>query len=270
MRQLVRSGVALCDLALVSSAGQAAISDLNRWTLVQDPPSPGFSGSATSTLATLTAGATAVPLATDIGYQSVDADTVALSTTGYAFDQSTPFSVAVDYSIAFSGTPTGALTIGFGIGKDADGTDSAGAVVGTLNGAPFGTFGAAARIDDTDQTPFISVVGATLTGTLFAEYDPSNGNVTLGGSQTPGSALPDGGASTTYAGIDNQWAQGDLLASFFIRSGPGFAWQGTGSASVRFLNLRILQGAAFEIPTPGTVAAILTAATICTTRRRRS
>jgi hypothetical protein len=122
------------------------------------------------------------------------------------------------------------------------------------NGSPFLFFGAAARVDDQNQTPMPVPVLGSLLGTLFAAYDSDTGDVTLGASRTQGAASPSGNA--TFSGIQRRWDPGDLLASFFLRSDGalGTPWQG-GEATAVFSNLRVLAGTPTEIvPVPGSLA----------------
>lgn len=245
-------------------AAEGAIGDFTAWTLVEDPADPNFSASATSTSATLGAGAGAVPLATDIGFQSVDGATVGGSSVGFAFSAASDFAVAIDFDASFV-TGAGILSLGFGVGVDGAGADSAGVAMATQNGAPLAAFGGAARVGDVDQTPIVLAVGASLSGSMFVSYDASSGDVTVGASQTPGAASAS--SSGTFAGIAQQWSAGDLLASFFIRSGPTIGWQG-GDASVVFSNLRVTSGSAFEVPAPGGALVALVASAGAMRRRR--
>jgi hypothetical protein len=224
----------------------AASGDLSSWTLVQDPPHASFTASATTTAATLRAIGGPVPGATDIGFMSVNGQTPATSTAGYAFDPSASLALAIDFGLSFSSTPTGMLAIGFGIGEDGDGRNSAGVVLLTSNGAPLfpASFGAAARVNDINQPAQPLLLAGALSGTFFASYDAATGDVTLGASATPGASAPS--ASANYAGLQGAWDGHLLLASFFLRSE---SWQ-SGQAEATFANFRILQGAVTTIPEP--------------------
>lgn len=235
------------------STSQASIVDFTTWTLVADPVDPNFSGVASSTTATLLADSGLITAGTDIGFQSVDGLTPASSATGSAFDPSSDFTIAIDYAMTFSNNPMGFLGLGFGIGEDGSGMNSAGVAMATTDGSPFLTFAGAARINDQNQTPLIlGLTPSTLAGSLFVEYDATTGDVIVGAATTPGAAMP--AVSGTYSGIQNQWNDGALLASFFIRSdGPG--WQ-SGNAEAVFSNFRVLEGTTTAVPEPSALAGI--------------
>lgn len=257
--------------SVCASKSFADITDFDRWTRVADPAHPGFAGSATSDFADLFAFDQPIPSGTDIGFQSVDGNSVATSMGGFYFDSAADFSLAVSFDVSFSGTPVGALGLGFGIGEDGDGRNSAGVAMVTNNGNPFLTFAGAARINDVNQTPrALSTVPASLSGTLFVDYAASTGDVTVGASQTIDAAAAQGTA--VYAGVQRDWEGGDLMASFFLRSQDGFglnAWQG-GQATARFSNFRVLSGAAVAIPEPSVALAMLLSGSCLAMRRRRA
>ena len=72
-----------CLLLLLQNITAAGpISDLNTWTLVEDPAHPNFSSSVDSPSQITLSASGAVPNATDIGYQSVDGATPGTSTSG--------------------------------------------------------------------------------------------------------------------------------------------------------------------------------------------
>ncbi|MEO1527402.1 MAG: hypothetical protein AAFX06_18385 [Planctomycetota bacterium] len=252
---------------IVCSVANAAITDLSTWTLVEDPPNANFSAAQTAVNATLSA-AGPVPAGVDIGFQSVSGDTVSNSTAGHYFDTNSDFSIAIDYDWTFN-SASGFLGLGFGIGEDSDGMNSAGVAMATSNGSPFLTFGGAARVNDADQAPL--VLGATtssLSGSLFVSYEAASGDILLGAATSTGAAAPT--VTGTYSGIQNQWNDEALLASFFIRSdGPaGGQWLG-GDADAVFSNFRILSGSAVAVPEPSAVGVIALFGTTLAMRRRR-
>jgi hypothetical protein len=240
--------LAAASLVVVSSSSQAAITDFNTWTQVTDPSHANFTGSIdTATQISLLATGGPVPSSTDIGYQSVNGNTAATSTTGFAFSPSANFQVAVDFALNFQNTPDGGLAIGFGIGEDIDGENSAGAIVFTQDGAT-SFLGAAARINDVNQAAQLVQLGGPASGSLFAAYNAASGDVTLGFG-TVGAASPS--STKTYAGIQNSWNNDLLLASFFLRSdiSLGQAWT-SGNAIATFSNFRVLAGTPIAVPEP--------------------
>jgi hypothetical protein len=249
-----------------AATAEGDIVDFSNWSVVQDPPNTQFTASATPTQATLRAGNGAVPLGTDIGYQSVNGATPAVSTQGYAFSHLADFAVAIDFDLSFTGSPIGALSLGFGIGEDADGRNSAGVGMGTFGGGAVSNFLGAARVNDQDQDVLDLGLASTLSGSLFVSYDAASGDVTVGAAPTMGAAAPT--ASGTYAGIQNQWTDGDLQLAFFLRSGPLFAWSGGGQGQAVFSNLRVLDGAPFAVPEPHAGGILLLLAGFVASRRR--
>ena len=242
---------ACCPAASLPSFG--AIIDFTSWTVVTDPFDPNFSASATSSSANLLVSGGPIATATDIGFQSVNGATPAISTAGAFFNPANDFSIAIDYSLSFGPTPQGVLGLGFGIGEDSDGTNSAGIGLTTEDGNPFLTLAGAARINDVNQSPLPLSILSTLEGSLFVQYEASSGDVTVGAATIKGASTP--GATATYTGIQNQWSEGDLLASFFIRS-EGSGWQsGTGEAV--FENFRVLNGTVSSVPEPKHTAVAL-------------
>ncbi|MEM7682232.1 MAG: dockerin type I domain-containing protein [Planctomycetota bacterium] len=243
------STLTLTAAACLAASTATASPDFTDWTLVEDPADPNMSAVATATDATLTAGPGGVAAGVDIGYQSVDGNTVAGSTSGFYFDPSSPFELAIDYDLSFV-TASGGLGLGFGIGEDGAGVNSAGAAILTDSGSPVPFFGGAARNNNV-TIPRVILLGATLSGSMFVSYDA--GEVTVGASTTPGAASAT--ASTVFTTTDlSAWTGADLLASFFLRSDtqPPFVntpW-GDGDASAVFSNFRVLAG------TPITLAAL--------------
>ncbi|MEX1119429.1 MAG: PEP-CTERM sorting domain-containing protein [Terrimicrobiaceae bacterium] len=259
---------------MFSSAGIAQpITNFTSWTLAADPFNALFSGSSTSTNATLTAGNGTIPAGTDIGFSSVSGTTVLGSVSGNYFSSASSFSLAIDYDLAATmpfGFGTSAIFLGFGIGEDSTGVDSAGITLGTVNfgASPVSSLAATARVDDATQ-PVGSVSGtAGLAGTFFVSYDEATGNVTVGAANTTNAVAPTG--SYTFTGIANSWDGEDLLASFFMRSDiPSGApeWTGT-SASAVFSNFRVLEGTAVAIPEPTTATLVLIGGLVWMLRRR--
>jgi len=254
-------------LLLIGAAAQAAsITDFRTWTPIADPVHPGMSGMVTFIenddlpapalvqLARLSATG-AIPSGTDIGYASISGDDVAGSTGGYYFDPAFDFSVAVDFN--FTGkASTGAGGLGFGIGEDIDGTDSAGIGLGFLNGAAV-LFATAGRVDDVDQA-IESIVSGFGSGRLFVEYDSVTGDVMVGVNASQGTPAP--GVFKTLAGIQKQWDDEPLLVSFFLRSqaldiqvGGFVPALSSGQVNATFSNFEVLSGTPIAIvPEPTT------------------
>ena len=80
------------------------------------------------------------------GLRLLFSDTPASNPGRGAFDPAFDFSVAVDFDLSFA-SASGGFSIGMGIGEDSDGTDSAGLILASLNGALL-PFAGAARIND--------------------------------------------------------------------------------------------------------------------------
>ncbi|TVQ76059.1 MAG: hypothetical protein EA380_09470 [Phycisphaeraceae bacterium] len=252
----------------VFGAGHAAgsITDFNNWTLVEDPADPNFTSSINGpSQITLSAIGGPVNSGVDIGYQSVNGITPATSTSGFAFDPSQSFSIAVDFNMSFPTASVGDLGIGFGIGEDGDGMNGAGVALLTRDGLAL-AFGGAARINDVNQTPGIIFATPNLVRSFFVSYNSATGDVVVGVGNT-GAASPS--ATTTFAGIQNSWSGGLLMASFFLRSDGalGDAWT-SGAADAVFTNFRVLSGTPIEVPSPGS-AALLALSGVIVTRRKR-
>lgn len=264
MLQLSNMWAAVVVSALGAGSAVAQFDDFTQWTLIEDPAHPQFNASATSTAATLTAGNGAIPAGTDIGYASVNGQDAADSTSGFVFSPDNDFLIGVDFDLSFANSPaaSGALGVGFGIGEDIDGTNSAGVAVISADGASSGPAGAVARTNDVNLTPQPLSLNAPVSGSMFVSFEQATGNVTVGLAPTLGAIFAD--ASTlkaTYAGVQQTWAGDDLLASFFLRSdtAPIFAptaWAG-GDATAVFSNLRVLEGGAIAVPEPGSLLLLL-------------
>ncbi|MEM1423910.1 MAG: hypothetical protein AAGH64_07885, partial [Planctomycetota bacterium] len=217
-------------------------------------------------------------------FQSVNGTSVADSTSGFAFSVASSFSVAIDYDASFEDA-SGGLSFGFGIGEDSLGANSAGVVFVTEGGLPAaipfaGPAGGGATVDD---GALVELLGtpvpsspASLAGSFHVSYNALTGDITVGVGST-GADAPSPGATATFAGADvaNRWNGDDLLASFFIRSDtvtvPIFGTFSTpwtdGGAEVEFSSLRVVEGAAFEVPAPA--GALVFAGAVLAGRRRR-
>lgn len=240
--------------------------DFNTWTQVQDPAHPNFTASVdTAAQISLFAGNGAVPIGTDIGYKSINGSTPATSTAGFAFDPAASFQVAIDFAFSLQ-NPVGGLGIGFGIGEDEDGENSAGVAVFTQNGIAIPVF-AAGRVNDISQGLPILPPTTQLSGSFFAAYDATTGDVTVGVASAAGANAPT--STATFLGIQNSWGGGNLLASFFLRSdSPIQAWT-SGNATAVFSDFRVLAGTPTAAPEPGSLSLLALGGLTLTSLRRR-
>ncbi len=249
----------------------ANITDFFEWTQVADPPHPGMTGLINdATTATLTATPIppdVIPAGTDIGYQSVDGQDVASSTNGFYFSPAEDFQLAVDYDVTSTGS-VGFAGIGFGIGEDRDGMDSAGMGLAINNGTATG-FAGAARIGDATQSPLLFGAAATLSGRMFVGYDSATGDITVGINATPGAATAT--ESQTFAGIQQNWNDAPLLASFFLRSDQVLIFNplSAGTLDAVFSNFEVLSGTPLQVPEPASAALMLLVVSTAVTCRRR-
>lgn len=245
-------------------AGAALINDLSTWTEYEDPPSAAMSATIESGVARLGAKG-AVSSGTDVGYASVDGPDVAGSTSGYYFDPAADFSIAVDFDQSAS-TSIGGGAIGFGIGEDRDGRNSAGVVLGFVNGAAV-VFASGARVNDVDL-PALPLVSGFSVGRFFVEYRSAVGDVIVGVNATPGASAPS--VQATIAGVQNLWGDDPLLVSFFLRSQavspiPALS---SGSVTALFSGFEVLSGSPITIPEP-TAAALASLALLASSFPRK-
>jgi hypothetical protein len=235
--------------------------DFTEWTAFEDPAHPNFSSGATSTTATFSAANGPIPSGTDIGYASVNGNTAATSSQGYVFAPSASFSLAVDYSLSLT-SASGNIGLGFGIGEDVTGLNSAGVAFQSvdLGFSRVNGVGGAARVNDvgTGGNPPLGF-GVDTDGTMFLTYDGTTGNITLGWADAVG-ALSADVTDSTYTGsvISDNWADTPLLVSVFMRSDAtgGSAWT-SGTAEGVFSDLRVISGSPIAIPEPGMVGFVL-------------
>jgi len=252
----IARGLALA-LLLPATVG-AQVTDLSKWTLVQDPPNAFleaetfFDGSSWAT--TLSAGDGTIPSGTDIGLKSVNGDGAADSSAGFVFSPDADFQVAIDYSLSFTGQGLN-MGFGFGVGERADGANSAGAAVARaeVTVPPLGSqivlgVAAAGRANDVNLDPkplgsgFTSA--AATSGSLFVAYTAATGTITLGYRNTTGAATPQ--KEQSFDNLQQSWSGDDLVVSFFLRSDNG-GWSGDTWQTV-FSNLRVLSGTPKTLP----------------------
>ena len=250
-----------------SSATASTISDFSTWTLVQDPPNANMTASLDSAVQTTLNASGAVPAGVDIGYQSVDGNLTAGSTSGYYFSASENFQVAIDFDVAAVAS-VGLAAVGMGIGEDGAGANSAGPALAIVSGVA-STFSGGARIDDVTQPPALFGPSAALSGRFFVAYDSATGDVEYGVSTTKGDAAPT--HTGVFPGLQNDWNDNDLLVSFFLRSDMFiFPPLSSGSVEVVFSNFEVLSGTPVAaVPEPTVAALLLTVAAAAGCRRRR-
>jgi len=220
--------------------------NIDQWLLLEDPPHAGFTANTGANVVSLVAGNQAIPNATDIGFSSIDSGSAYLP-SGPFFDPNNRFSLAIDYDVSFASASYDGLAIGFGIGEDTDGMNSAGVSL-LFNSSSFfnGAIGAASRTNDVSSGFPLLLGGGSPVGSMFVSYDAPTGDVTVGyGNSTQISSI----ASYTFNGVQNGWTDDNLLVSFFLRSDStlGNAWSGGGTATATFSNFRIIDG---PIPEP--------------------
>jgi hypothetical protein len=273
MNYRLRCSATIFFAASACCAMATNISNLNNWTLVEDPFDPGMTGMVDShSQATLMA-VGSIPSGTDIGFQSVDEVDVANSTNGYYFSPTNDFTVAIDFDLTAVDS-MGAGGIGFGVGEDGDGTDSAGVGLGIINGLPT-LLATAGRTNDADlPIQFFSSAPMGF-GRFFVRYTSATGDITLGVSGTPGAGMAD--ETKVFATVQNDWDDEPLLLSFFLRSQaidslsiPGIPPLSGTSVTAVFSNLEVLDGEPIGvIPEPSALMLVTTMASCLILSHRR-
>lgn len=252
---MVRQFLLFAAVAFPAFSSASSITDLSQWTLIEDPAHAGMTSPSQSATEARLRAAGSVPSGTDIGYASINGPDVAGSTAGYYFDPSSDFTIAIDFDVS-ARSVTGGGGIGFGIGEDVGGANSAGAGVLLVDGSA-AVIGTAARVGDVDE-PFeiISLPGFSV-GRFFVEYVSATQEVILGVHPTPGAANPS--ATQTFSNVANQWTGAPLVASFFLRSQQvvlppliDVPAQTIGQTDATFSNFEVLAGTAIRVPEPGT------------------
>jgi len=241
----IRRGFVLTAIKLLVAAHAMgptrteAITDFGTWTQVQDPAHPGMSGRVDNASQITLSASGAVPAATDIGYQSVDGPSAAAATGGHYFSAGESFHVAIDYDV-IAASSVGLAALGFGVGEDAEGRNSAGPALAVDNGNPL-AFSGGARVNDVTQPPVLFGPAATSSGRFFVRYDAASGDVVFGVNATQGTASPT--HSNAFSGIQNSWNGNGLLVSFFLRSDSAiFPPLSSGTIDAVFSNFEVLEG----------------------------
>ena len=194
--------------------------------------------------------------------------------SGYYFDPSTSFSIAIDFdtSLRRSGG-RGFGVLGFGINEQQSGGDSFEVTLGfrdILLRDFIATGYANGAVQQRRALNGIGGSSAYETGRFFIEYDSLTRSVVVGASATPGSSTPT--ATARLQGNQQQPNDTPLIASFFFRAEEeGFR---TGILSGRyqtvFSNFEVLSGSPIAVvPEPTTLLATLGALGVLAVLRRR-
>ncbi|MBX2850198.1 MAG: PEP-CTERM sorting domain-containing protein [Phycisphaeraceae bacterium] len=247
----------------------ATIDDLTTWDFYRDPSDPNVNASMTGSVAPNLAELNFIndldiPAGYDIGFSSVNANSVVEATSGYYFDSSQDFTIRAHFSLQVT-DPAGFVGIGMGIGEDRAGFNSAGIGFGVGTGAiNLATYGGAATNNDAPVTQALNlfeVADNNYSGSLTVSYDASSGDVTVGAAPLLG--IPDPLAPTqsvTFSGASDlvAWNGDDLVVSFFLRSDdPSIYsnWSGE-TANADFFDFTVVEGAAIQVPEPTSLALI--------------
>ncbi|MEM9418862.1 MAG: hypothetical protein AAGA25_07430 [Planctomycetota bacterium] len=288
-KQGVIAALTCATMCLGTFSASGDVADFNNWFLVEDPAHPGFSAAATSSNATLSAGDAMIPAGTDIGFSSINANTVAEATEGFYFDTASDFTVAIDVKLTTTNL-TGFIGTGFGVGPDRKGEDSAGygfALAEGLLDVSLIRAPAATRDNNPVAVQPSSIVRSPATTTngvseaefsLFVSYDSTSGDVIVAPGLVGLDFVP---ASPIFGSADISLGD-QVQLSFFLRSDeltlPTFAANpiefdpyGGESAEAVYSNFRVLEGTPILIPEPSAFSLlILTGLTACARPKRRT
>ncbi|QDV75269.1 hypothetical protein [Botrimarina mediterranea] len=270
---------ALAMLLMSSVATAASITDFSNWTLVEDPAHPGMSATIDGPSQASLARSGPIPNGADIGFASVNGDTVSTSDAGWYFSPDQDFQIAIDFSSITSAGSVGAGVFGFGVGEDASGSNSAGIGVMSIDSIQAGYL-AAGRVNDIDVIgqffstepllPGSAIRQGQAVGRMFLSYDSSTGDVSLGVSNTVGATQPE--EAQTLSGIAESWSGRPLLVSFFLRSQQVpmvHSELRDGATNVQVGPLIVLHGTPITIPEPTSgVLAILGALGVLAVKKR--
>lgn len=246
---MLRLTLACLTTVACPAASAASINDLTQWTLVEDPPHPSVFTVSNTPSSTRLRAAGAVPSGVDIGFASVNGSTVAGSTDGYYFDPTKDFSIRLSTDLLLTNS-VGGGAIGFGIGEDIQGRNSAGVIVTFLNGEIV-ALAAVSRVNDVDQPTRIIELTTRESNRLIVQYDSDTKQITLGA--TRGTVDDLGATIVETLDVASGWSGTPLLASFFLRSqslGPVASLSGQSDAI--FSSLQVTSGIAQSVPEPNT------------------
>lgn len=259
-------------LALAGITGECSLSygdieNFQDWTEIQDPPNGNLTAEVNSaSQVTFHALGGPIPAGTDIGFASLNGYDVTTSTSGWYFDPTQDFSIAIDYSLTFD-SASGGFSIGMGIGEDIAGTDSAGILLATQNGTPL-SYAAAGRVDDADSGTTLLGLAAQDAARFIVDYTAATGTISLGVS-LDGDDVTEG--SVDFVGFQDQWDDEGILVSFFARGDNGiFNWS-SGTADAVFSDFHVISGSPTAVPEPHSFAVLsLVTAGLISLRRKRS
>lgn len=240
-------------ITMIASNAFGTVSDLTAWDLVEDPGHPNLSASRSASSAVLTADG-AVPNAFDIGYASVNGLEVGNATQGYYFSPNEDFEIRIDFDVS-AVSSVGGGGFGFGVGEDRNGENSVGVAGAVANGSIVDFF-TAGRTGNVPILPADYSLSGVDQGRMAVQYFSSTGNFWLKVTDLTG-----GGAVTItrqLAGIQNNWDDKPLLASFFLRSDDTLgAPLASGQLTATFSNFTVVSGTPITVPEPTAVGLLL-------------
>ena len=259
---MFKSLLFVLPISMIASTAFGTVSDLTAWDLVEDPGHPNLSASRSASSAILSADG-AVPNAFDIGYASVDGLEVGNSNQGYYFSPNEDFEIRIDFDVS-AVSSVGGGGFGFGVGEDRNGENSVGVAGAVANGSIVDFF-TAGRTGNAPIVPTAYSLPGVDQGRMAVQYFSSTGNFWLKLTEFSG-----GGAVTItrqVAGIQNNWDDKPLLASFFLRSDDTLgAPLTTGQLTATFSNFTVVSGTPIAVPEP-TAAGLMLLGLTCLRRR---
>lgn len=243
----------------------ADIVDFDDWTEIQDPAHPNLVAERNSSAqVTLKALGGPIPAGHDIGFASINGFDVATASDGWYFQHDQDFSIAIDYDLSFVGAD-GGFSIGFGIGEDIAGMDSAGIVLATQDGGLV-SYAAGSRVGDTDNGTTLLGLTPENAARFLVQYEAATGTIGLGVSLDGDDVAEE---LVELDGLQDLWDDQGLLVSFFARSDNSlFSWQ-DGTAEAVFSDFRVISGAVTAVPEPGSAWALALVSLGLLARRRR-
>jgi hypothetical protein len=185
---------------------------------------------------------------------------------GFRLSTASDFHLTLDYSFAkyqSAGASGDSLALDFGVGRDAQGTESAAVGFGYAASAlGAGTIvlpgGLVAHRTDDLQTTDSASLSAPVSGTFDIAYNSVNDDLTL--------SIAGGSLSYTLADtVKGVWGASDLLVSLGGR-GSGFT---TASGDAFVDNFSVVSGQLVPVPEPGTACVVVVGSGMVWLKRRR-